>query len=114
MLKLEREVTIAGVRTSSTQYAITSLSQEEADAQTLLSMWRSRWEVESTFWVRDVTFREDHSRIRTGLAPQNMSIIRNAAMNYLKTTGSNNFAKSLRKHALKVPELISNLGILNN
>ncbi|WP_327370334.1 hypothetical protein [Streptomyces sp. NBC_01217] len=38
--------------------------------------------------MRDVTFREDASRIRTGHGPQNASTLRSVAMNYLRTTDS--------------------------
>jgi len=45
---------------------------------------RNHWSVESMHYVKDVTFREDASLIRTGNAPTNFSIIRNITMNVLK------------------------------
>lgn len=35
-------------------------------------------------WVLDVTFRKDDSRIRTGNAAQNMTVLRHMALNLLK------------------------------
>ena len=46
---------------------------------------RSHWGVEnSCHWVLDVTFNEDISRVRTGYAPENLSLLRKTAMNLLK------------------------------
>jgi len=38
--------------------------------------------------MRDVTFGEDSSRIRTGHGPQNMAVLRSVAMNFLRKTGT--------------------------
>ncbi|GEM_PF-793668 len=46
---------------------------------------RAHWGVENSLhWVLDVTFREDDSRIRTGYAPENFSVVRQLAINLLK------------------------------
>ena len=85
-VRLERTTRIDGQTTTTVGYAVTSLSPEKADAEALLKMWRGRWEIENrVFWIRDVVQREDHSRIRTGRAPESMSILKNAAINYLRT-----------------------------
>jgi hypothetical protein len=38
---------------------------------------RGHWGLESTHYVRDVTFGEDASTVRTGHAPQNLAALRN-------------------------------------
>ena len=38
----------------------------------------------SVHWVLGVSFREDESRVRTGNAPENMTIMRHAALNMLR------------------------------
>lgn len=112
-LRLRREVTIAGKTKITTQYAVTSLSRDQADATRLLRLWRSRWAIENrAFWVRDVVFREDASRIRTGWAPHVLSVVRNAAITLMRGLQVSNLAAALRQHALNVPLLLSRLGII--
>ena len=68
--------------TSETRYYISSLP---AEAQLLLQGVRSHWGVENALhWVLDMAFREDESRIRTGHAAHNMSILRRLALNLLR------------------------------
>lgn len=57
---------------------------------------RAHWSVESMHYVKDVTFGEDASLIRTGHAPTNFSIIRNIAMNVLRRENYLNFPQAIR------------------
>lgn len=66
-------------------YLITSLSPEEASPQRLLDLNRGHWGIENRLhWVRDVTFGEDHSQIRTGAGPQMMALLRNLAISLMR------------------------------
>jgi len=47
-------------------------------------------------YVKDITFHEDASRIRTGNAPTNFSIIRNIAINILRRMNYNSFPQAIR------------------
>ena len=68
--------------TSETRYYISSLP---ADAGALLQAVRSHWGIENALhWVLDMAFREDESRIRTGHAAHNLSILRRMALNLLR------------------------------
>ena len=54
-------------------------------ARALLQAVRSHWGIENSLhWVLDMAFREDESRIRTGHAAHNMSILRRLALNLLR------------------------------
>ena len=69
-------------------YAITSAPPETFDAAALLNASRDHWAIEnSEFHVRDVTFREDASRIRTGAAPQVMALLRSSVLGLIRRTG---------------------------
>ena len=110
-LKLERVTTIHGETKRSVTYAVTSLTTDQADATTLLKMLRGRWAIESLFWIKDAVMREDHSRIRSGRSPESMSILRNSAINFLRTLKVPNYAAALRKNALKLNQLLPKLGL---
>jgi hypothetical protein len=49
--------------------------------------------------VRDVTYGEDGSQVRTGQAPQVMATCRNTAISILRIDGWDNVAAGLRHHA---------------
>lgn len=49
--------------------------------------------------VRDVTFGEDGSQVRTGHAPRIMATLRNTVISLLRRAGWDNIAKALRHHA---------------
>jgi hypothetical protein len=50
-------------------------------------------------WVRDVTFAEDLSQVRTGHAPQVMASLRNLVISLHRLASATNIAKALRHHA---------------
>ena len=82
--ELRRERTIRGKKTVEVVYGITSLSEEEADAERLLVFVRDHWRIENQLhYVRDVTFGEDACRVRKGSSPQVLAGIRNALIHLL-------------------------------
>ena len=59
---------------------------------------RLHWAIENSLhYVKDVTLREDASRIRTGSAPQNMSTFKSIALNILRKNGYKNIAAATRR-----------------
>jgi predicted transposase YbfD/YdcC len=63
----------------------------------LLALVRGQWEIENRLhWVRDVTFDEDRSQVRTGHAPRVMATLRNLAISVLRRAGATNIAAGLR------------------
>jgi predicted transposase YbfD/YdcC len=85
--------------TTVTVYAITSLTALQADP-TLPARWlRAHWAIEALHWVRDVSFDEDRSQVRTGNGPQIMAALRNLVITALRLAGVTNIAAALRHHA---------------
>jgi predicted transposase YbfD/YdcC len=71
-------------------YAITSLPADKLDPARLLQLSRDHWQIENClFHVRDVTFREDACRVRTGAAPEALADIRNATLNLIRRRPGN-------------------------
>jgi predicted transposase YbfD/YdcC len=81
-------------------YAVTSLTPAQATDAQLAAFIRGHWCVENRLhWVRDVTFDEDRSQVRTGNGPRVMASLRNLAISLLRLTGASNIAQALRHHA---------------
>jgi predicted transposase YbfD/YdcC len=77
----ERTVIAKGEKTVEVVYGITSLSEQEANAQRILEVTRGHWGIENGLHhVRDVTLKEDDSRVRAGNAPQVMAALRNVVV----------------------------------
>lgn len=113
--RLERTIWRKGEQTVEVEYAITSVPRSLASAAQLLAWWRGHWGIENrSHYVRDVTFGEDASRLRSGSAPQIMSALRNASIGLLRCLGRTNIAVALRANAYQVPKLFAMLGIMKN
>ncbi|MGH3966391.1 MAG: ISAs1 family transposase [Pseudonocardiaceae bacterium] len=81
-------------------YAVTDLPAEQARPADLARWVRGHWCVENRLhWVRDVTYDEDRSQIRTGTGPRAMGSLRNLAVSMLRLSGATNIAQALRHHA---------------
>jgi len=74
--------TVNGKSTTSRRYYIASI---EKNAQNFSTAVRTHWSIENSLhWNLDVSFREDESRVRKDHAPNNFSVLRRIALNYLK------------------------------
>lgn len=94
---IRRARTAKGVTTVETGYGITSLGPQEAGAPRLLRLNRAYWGIENRLhWVRDVTFAEDRSQVRSGAAPQVCAALRNLGITLLRRSGARNLAAALR------------------
>lgn len=81
-------------------YAVTDLPAEQAQPADLASWIRGHWCVENRLhWVRDVTYDEDRSQIRTGNGPRAMSSLGNLVLSMLRLHGATNIAQALRHFA---------------
>jgi hypothetical protein len=63
-------------------------------------------------WVRDVTYDEDRSQIRTGTGAHVMAVLRNAAIGALRLAGVTNIAAANRHHARDSTRPLTLLGII--
>jgi DDE_Tnp_1-associated/Transposase DDE domain len=78
-------------------YGITSLPADLAGPAQLNHYERRHWVVEDRLhWVRDVTFGEDASQLRTGTAPRALAAFRNLAISALRLAGRSNIAHARR------------------
>ncbi|MFV5998268.1 hypothetical protein ACNPQM_39365 [Streptomyces sp. NPDC056231] len=93
-------------------YAVTDLAAHQADAPEIAHHVREHWGIENKIHhVRDTTFTEDASRMRTGTAPRAMATLRNLAIGALRLTGYNNIAAGLRKHSRDATRPLTTLDI---
>jgi predicted transposase YbfD/YdcC len=98
--QLRRTVTRAGKKTVEVVYLITSADARTATPSLLAAWIQGHWGIENRLhWVRDVTFDEDRSQVRTGAAPQVMASLRNVVISLLRLAGWTNIAHALRHHA---------------
>lgn len=93
-------------------YGITSLSPARANAARVLALNRSHWGIENRLhWIRDVTFDEDRSQVRTGAGPQVMASLRNIAITLLRLAGCTNIAAGTRRCARQIVRPLRLLGL---
>jgi predicted transposase YbfD/YdcC len=92
-------------------YAITSLPFQQARPARLADYLRGHWQVEALHHVRDTTFAEDASPVRTGTGPQVMACLRNLVIGALSRAGPVNIAAALRHHSRDPRRPLATLGI---
>jgi predicted transposase YbfD/YdcC len=95
-----------------TIYAITSLTVTQATPAQLAGWIRSHWHIEALHHIRDVTYGEDASQIRTGNGPQVMATLRNLTIAILKLDGHLNIASACRRHARDATRTLATLGLI--
>jgi predicted transposase YbfD/YdcC len=87
---LQSVIAVETIRTAHQHAPVTSdyrfyLSSLERSADTFAMMVRQHWHIENTLhWSLDVTFNEDHSRIRKDHAAENIASLRRVALNLLR------------------------------
>src|SRR5437764_12456698 len=96
--QLRRTVTKKGKKTVEVVYLVTS---DRAAGPAALAAWvRGHWHIENKLhWVRDVTYQEDKSLVRTGNAPRVMATLRSLAISVLRLDSHVNIAAANRHHA---------------
>lgn len=93
-------------------YGITSLSPEKADPRRLLDLNRKHWTIENrVHYVRDFTYDEDRSRVRTDNGPRIMASLRNTAISLFRLAGVRNIAEATRLCAWNFLNTVRLIGI---
>jgi predicted transposase YbfD/YdcC len=114
VMKLERTVLkkATGEIREEIVYGVSSLSSRRATPPQLNQLWREHWTIENKLhWVRDVTFDEDRSQVRSGSAPQVMAALRNIAISALRLRKVSNIAAAQRKYAAQPALAFTAIGI---
>ena len=89
-------------------YAVTDLTFEAGGPTRLAALVRGHWTIENrVHHVRDTTYREDASRVRTGTAPRVMATLRNVAIGLARRAGHTNIAAATRHLAHRHDRVIN-------
>jgi predicted transposase YbfD/YdcC len=81
-----------------TVYVITSLTAREAAPGHIAAYIRGHWGIENeVHLVRDVTLREDSSRVRAGSRPRILTTLRNLIMGLIRQDGHDDIAATIRQ-----------------
>jgi len=100
------------VKSAVAVFIITSLDAREAAPAHIAGYVRGHWTIENkVHWVRDVTLREDSSRVRTGPRPRIMATLRNLAIGLIRQAGYTKIAATIRKIKHDTALLIAILGL---
>ncbi|MGH3701469.1 MAG: transposase [Pseudonocardiaceae bacterium] len=77
---------------------ITSLSAREAAPEHLAGYVHGHWSIDNTIhWVRDVTYREDASRVRTASQPRIMVTLHNFTVGLIRQAGHTKITATIRQ-----------------
>lgn len=102
----------SGHTTVETAYGITSLCPKKGPPERLLAANRGHWSIENSLhYIRDVTFDEDRSQVRTGYGPFVMAALRNFVIGLLKMAGASNIAAATRDLAAQPWRALRLLGL---
>jgi len=100
--------TRTGKTTRERVYAVTSLGWDDVTPARLADIIRGHWAIENrVHHVRDTTFDEDASQVRTGAAPRVMATLRNIAIGLIRTRyGGPNIAAAARSLGRRTPRVL--------
>ena len=81
---------------SETVYLVTSLTAREAGPEHIAAYARRHWSIENqVHLVRDVTLREDSSKVRAESRPRNLATLRNLLTGLIRQAGRNDVAATI-------------------
>jgi hypothetical protein len=111
VFRVERHVTdlLGNHPRDEVAWGITDLGPDAVDASHLNPFVRGHWGIETRLhYVRDWTYDEDRSQVRTQQGPQVMATLRNTAIGLLRHLKLPNISRAV-KHLDRHPEQIAAL-----
>jgi len=91
---------------------VTSLRSDQTSPAEILQLVRAHWTIENrSHYVRDVTFDEDRSQVRTATIPQVLAAMRNLAIGVMRVAGYTNIAATCRRFAARPTEALALIGL---
>lgn len=116
MIKIERETRTFNTKTkrfdTSKETAFYISTTSELSATEFGAIIRSHWGIEnSNHYVKDVSLREDFSRVRKN--PENIATLRSFALNLLRLNGETNISQTLYRNAVNVSRVLEYKGVGN-
>lgn len=114
VIKVERETRIFNTKTKqfdkSGETALYVSTTDVLSAEEFGRVIRSHWGIEnSNHYVRDVSLREDFSRVRKN--PENVATLRSFALNILRMNGETNISQTLYRNAVNVSRVLNYSGV---
>ena len=104
-MEVRRQVRVKEKITEETAYFISSLSST-TKASLFNTGIREHWLIENSLhYVKDVTLKEDASKIVTKNSPQNISLLKNIVINLFRKHNYTNMAQAIRLVANDIPRL---------
>lgn len=80
-----------------TVYLIITMTARQATPEHIAVYIRNQWSIENkSHYVRDVTFREDSSQVRTGSRPRILATLRNLGTGLIRQAGFSEIAATIR------------------
>ena len=81
------------------------ISNEEKNADYYLNLKRKHWSIEAFHYIKNITYKEDTSKITKLNSPKNHSFIKSLAITIYKSLGFNNQASAIRLLSNNIPAL---------
>lgn len=102
---VKRERTIKKRKAISYSYYLSSISVKAKEFAVGI---RHHWGIENRLhYVKDVSLKEDESKIRSGNAPAILSLIRNLVINIARCNGENRIKKHIRQCSGNIELIVS-------
>lgn len=106
LIEVQRVITTKGKLSTETAYFISDLPPT-IGAKYFYKGIRSHWQIETFHYIKDMTFLEDHWKVRTKNAPANYSLIRNVAINIFRQHGLHRMQEAIEQCANNVPFMMT-------